>query len=143
MNGKSPASGTDWSKVDAHIIQPEEYEELPEWTDAMFEAAEVREGGKLVRRGRPPDDAPELTGKEMDRPDAVWSIGERAVSPEEGKAAFRAALRKGRPPGGKKVSTTVRFDAAVLEAFRAGGKGWQTRMNDALREWLKEHSPAA
>ncbi|WP_460595189.1 BrnA antitoxin family protein [Geomonas sp. Red276] len=21
----------------------------------------------------------------------------------------------------------------------SGAKGWQTRMNDALREWLKEH----
>jgi len=31
-------------------------------------------------------------------------------------------------------------DADVLEAFRATGKGWQTRMNAALREWLKEHA---
>jgi uncharacterized protein (DUF4415 family) len=28
----------------------------------------------------------------------------------------------------------------VLEAFRATGKGWQTRMNEALKEWLKEHA---
>lgn len=35
-----------------------------------------------------------------------------------------------------KVSTTVRFDADVIAAFKATGKGWQTRMNDALKEWL-------
>jgi len=26
-----------------------------------------------------------------------------------------------------------------LAAFRAGGPGWQTRMNQALREWLQTH----
>jgi Uncharacterized protein conserved in bacteria len=48
----------------------------------------------------------------------------------------------GRPTGSNKESTTVRFDRDVLDAFRAAGPGWQTRMNAALREWLKEHSAA-
>jgi uncharacterized protein (DUF4415 family) len=26
-------------------------------------------------------------------------------------------------------------------SFRATGDGWRTRMNDALREWLKTHPP--
>jgi uncharacterized protein (DUF4415 family) len=38
-----------------------------------------------------------------------------------------------------KVSTTVRFDREVIDAFRATGKGWQTRMNQALKDWLKTH----
>jgi uncharacterized protein (DUF4415 family) len=25
------------------------------------------------------------------------------------------------------------------DAFKATGPGWQTRMNDALREWLRTH----
>jgi hypothetical protein len=25
--------------------------------------------------------------------------------------------------------------------FRATGKGWQTRMNDAIKDWLTTHSP--
>ena len=37
-------------------------------------------------------------------------------------------------------SLPARLDADVLEAFRATGKGWQMRMNDALKEWLKEHA---
>ena len=41
-----------------------------------------------------------------------------------------------------KVFTGIRLDADVLEAFRATGKGWQTRMNNALKDWLKGHSPA-
>ncbi|WP_198301443.1 BrnA antitoxin family protein [Vitreoscilla filiformis] len=38
-----------------------------------------------------------------------------------------------------KRSTTIRFDADVLEALKATGKGWQTRVNDAMREWVKTH----
>jgi len=29
----------------------------------------------------------------------------------------------------------------VLAAFRATGKGWQARMNEALKDWLQTHSP--
>ncbi|HBG07257.1 MAG: hypothetical protein A2075_05015 [Geobacteraceae bacterium GWC2_58_44] len=48
--------------------------------------------------------------------------------------------KTGRPLGsGVKESKTVRFDRDILDAFKASGKGWQTRMNEALREWLKEH----
>ncbi|MGF6920401.1 uncharacterized protein (DUF4415 family) [Paraburkholderia sp. 40] len=41
-----------------------------------------------------------------------------------------------------KVLLTVRYDADVVDAFKATGEGWQTRMNDALRDWLKDHRPA-
>ncbi|MBF0339992.1 MAG: BrnA antitoxin family protein [Magnetococcales bacterium] len=48
--------------------------------------------------------------------------------------------RGGRPRGyASKISTTVRFDQEVIAAFRATGRGWQTRMNDVLRDWLKTH----
>jgi len=40
----------------------------------------------------------------------------------------------------KKKLLTVRY-TAVVAAFKATGKGWQTRMNAALRDWLKNHSP--
>lgn len=49
-------------------------------------------------------------------------------------------------PRGKQVAptkqaVTVRYSPDVLEAFKATGAGWQTRMNDALRDWLRTHSP--
>ncbi|KAF3999608.1 BrnA antitoxin family protein [Glaciimonas immobilis] len=47
---------------------------------------------------------------------------------------------RGRPVGGgTKVQMTVRFDADVIQAFKQGGDGWQTKMNDALRDWLTTH----
>jgi uncharacterized protein (DUF4415 family) len=41
-----------------------------------------------------------------------------------------------------KVPTTIRFDADVLAALKASGKGWQTRVNEAMRDWLKTHRVA-
>ena len=51
MNGKSDGIGSNLAKIDAHIIQPEEYEEIPELTEEWFQAAALYRGGKLVRRG--------------------------------------------------------------------------------------------
>ena len=80
-----------------------------------------------------PDDAPELTDEFFDK--ATPMIADHVVTHEE----YAATVRRGRPSQNK-TSTTVRFDAEVLNAFRATGKGWQTRMNNALRDWLKTHS---
>jgi uncharacterized protein (DUF4415 family) len=41
-----------------------------------------------------------------------------------------------------KIPTTIRLSPEVSEAFRATGPGWQTRIDEALREWLKSRSPA-
>ncbi|MFM0741812.1 BrnA antitoxin family protein [Paraburkholderia xenovorans] len=48
--------------------------------------------------------------------------------------------RGGRPKlANPKEAVTVRYDADIIERFRASGDGWQTRMNNALRDWLKTH----
>ncbi|WP_404325788.1 BrnA antitoxin family protein [Aerophototrophica crusticola] len=44
------------------------------------------------------------------------------------------ARRRGRPRQDQvKESVTMRVDADVLEAWRATGPGWQSRMNETLR----------
>ncbi len=54
--------------------------------------------------------------------------------------ALFEALTKRRPgqrgPGRKlpKVAVTLRLDPDVLDAFKASGSGWQTRINDTLRK---------
>ncbi|WP_258167918.1 BrnA antitoxin family protein [Paraburkholderia sp. BL21I4N1] len=54
---------------------------------------------------------------------------------------FAQMKRRGdRPKLAKpKEAVTVRYDADILERFRASGDGWQTRMNNALRDWLQTH----
>jgi uncharacterized protein (DUF4415 family) len=48
--------------------------------------------------------------------------------------------KRGRPPSlAAKEHINIRIDADVLNAFKKGGTGWQTRVNNALREWLKSH----
>ncbi|MDN5870728.1 MAG: BrnA antitoxin family protein [Nitrococcus sp.] len=75
--------------------------------------------------------------------DFVWDgkdEDERPLSREEMQAGIaQERKRRGRPVGSNKASTTIRLDRDVLEAFRAMGPGWQTRMNTALREWLRRH----
>ncbi|MDD2736946.1 MAG: BrnA antitoxin family protein [Desulfuromonadaceae bacterium] len=71
-----------------------------------------------------PDDAPELTDAWFEEADLMQGT---------------KLVRRGRPAGKTKASQTVRFDLDVLAAFKATGKGWQTRMNEALRAYLKEH----
>jgi uncharacterized protein (DUF4415 family) len=72
-----------------------------------------------------PDDAPELTDEFFEQADRY--IGDKLI-------------RRGRPKAARpKQALTVRYDAEVVDAFKATGKGWQTRMNGALSEWLKTH----
>ncbi|WP_087754137.1 BrnA antitoxin family protein [Paraburkholderia caledonica] len=64
------------------------------------------------------------------------------VSDEDFKKMRRLGAR-GRPRSeSPKVLLSVRYDADIVEQFKATGDGWQTRMNDALRDWLKDHQPA-
>lgn len=63
--------------------------------------------------------------------------------PEAVRAFFAQATirRRGPQKAPTKVPTTLRLDSDVLAGLKAGGKGWQTRVNDALRDWLKTHQP--
>lgn len=59
---------------------------------------------------------------------------------ELSKSEFGQLKRVGRPKSDSpKIQLTVRYDADIVDAFKAGGDGWQTRMNGALRDWLKSH----
>ena len=50
-------------------------------------------------------------------------------------------VRRGRPLGsGTKAQVTLRLDVEVLEKFKASGDGWQTRINEALKSWVRTHA---
>ena len=75
-----------------------EEDEPVEWTDDMFDRAQISIGGKVVR---------EATG---------------------------TLTRRGRPPVGEapKQQVTLRLPSHVLQHFKAGGAGWQTRIGEVL-----------
>ncbi len=65
------------------------------------------------------DDAPEFTDEMFGR--ATLKVRGQVV-------------RRGRPKlGAPKVRIGLRLDQDVIDAFKASGPGWQSRMNDALR----------
>ena len=90
---------------------------------------------------------PELVDKE--NPEWAEKDFQRArpaaeVLPELLGAEVAAEMLK--PRGSPKATATkahvnIRLDADVLDAFKATGRGWQTRINKALREWLKDRKP--
>ena len=41
-----------------------------------------------------------------------------------------------------KERITIRLSPEVIQRFRDTGDGWQTRVDSALKEWLKLHKPA-
>jgi uncharacterized protein (DUF4415 family) len=73
MPVKKRVLGSDLKKIDRHVIQPHEYEEIPELTDEFFERADHYRGGKLVRRGRPKSDDPkQLVSLRLDAEVLRW-----------------------------------------------------------------------
>jgi uncharacterized protein (DUF4415 family) len=74
-----------------------------------------------------PDAAPELTDEWFEKADVF-----------EGETLIRRG--RGRPKmDAPKRQVTVRLDGDVLDRLRATGKGWQGRLNEAVREWLDRH----
>ena len=67
--------------------------------------------------------------------------GEGRVTTQEKIIARRAGRPAGTLKAVPKVSTTIRLSADVVQAFRAAGDGWQTRIDAALKDWLRTHSP--
>ncbi len=81
MSRKKKGSAATWTDPD----------DAPELTEEWFRSADLYDGDRLIRRGRPKAAAPK-----------------RAIN--------------------------IRLDPDVLAHFRATGRGWQSRINAALRK---------
>ena len=53
--------------------------------------------------------------------------------------AAKMRTARGQQKSPTKASTTIRLSRDVLDFFRAGGSGWQSRIDDALKEWVASH----
>mgnify|MGYP000004520373 CR=1 FL=1 len=82
------------------------------------------------------EDSPEFSSKGFSK-----AMPASEIFPPETMQALVAMKRpSGRPKSETpKVFTAIRLDADVLAQFKATGKGWQTRMNAALRQFIVEH----
>lgn len=86
------------------------------------------------------DENPEWTTKDIARARPASD-----VLPELFGAAVAQEMLKprGRPRAQiVKDRITIRLSSEVTSAFRSTGAGWQTRIDAALRDWLRTHSAA-
>jgi uncharacterized protein (DUF4415 family) len=82
-----------------------------------------RNKGSGKKQWKDPDDAPALT---------------RAFFREADVYRGETLVRRGRPPLGVRAKEAVklRLSPDVLDHFRAGGPGWQTRINATLKRMV-------
>ena len=96
MSAKSRRIGSNLRKVDAHVVTPAEYAELPEVSAVSLERAQYRVGGRLKAHPR----------------------------------------RRGPQKAPRKIPLSLRLSPEVVKHFRAKGRGWQTRIDEALKKLL-------
>jgi uncharacterized protein (DUF4415 family) len=71
--------------------------------------------------------------------DSDWRRAQ--TTPGGGVKATITALRRTRGPNKRptKEQVAVRLSRKVLEHFRAGGRGWQTRIDEVLQHYVESH----
>jgi len=76
------------------------------------------------------------TDEELEKLEPISKIDPKLLNAYES-----GELKKhGRPhKENKKVPMSLRVKPEILAAFKDTGKGWQTRANQALEEWVEKH----
>ncbi len=106
--------------------------------------------GRIIKLPTPAEDAQINAGIAADQESREWTDQDFALAKPASEffdaktySALAGMRGRGRPVGTTKEVTkervTLRLDADVLAAIRATGKGWQTRVNDAMRDWVRSH----
>jgi uncharacterized protein (DUF4415 family) len=85
-----------------------------------------------------PDDAPAWPDEAFDR--AEMAKGGKVIREASGTLTRPRGRPRSETP---KQQVSLRLDQDVLEGIKATGAGWQRRVNDALRAWLKQSDKGA
>lgn len=81
------------------------------------------------------EDNPEWTEEDFKRARPAHE-----VLPPEVLEAFPKLKVRGPQKAPTKVPVSLRLSREVVDHFKAGGEGWQTRIDDALREIVRKAS---
>ena len=81
------------------------------------------------------DDAPATLPRD-------WNDAFVTHSADELRQAVAARRTRGPNKNPTKEQVAVRYSPEVLAYFRATGAGWQTRMDEVLREYVSQHKAA-
>ncbi|MFO7541972.1 MAG: BrnA antitoxin family protein [Thiobacillus sp.] len=78
-----------------------------------------------------------ITAAARSDPDAL------PLTPKQLKSMVPLRTLRGRPKSGnKKLLVSVRYSPEVVAYFKSTGEGWQSRMDEALREYVEQHRAA-
>jgi uncharacterized protein (DUF4415 family) len=95
---------------------------------------------EAVIAAAPGKDRP-LTAKEKKQWDnAVFVNGGGYKAVHVAVAAKRKPGERGPQRTPTKQLVSVRYSPEVLSYFKASGAGWQTRMDEALKQWVSTHA---
>lgn len=78
-----------------------------------------------------------ITAAARNDPDA------QPLTPKQLKSMVPLRTLRGRPKSdNKKLLVSVRYSPEVVAYFKSTGEGWQSRMDEALREYVAQHRAA-
>lgn len=83
--------------------------------------------------------APDRVKADADNPPTRpedWDSAIVSHSAEELRIKLAERRMRGKNKRPRKQQIAIRLSSEVVAYFRATGPGWQTRMNEALREWI-------
>jgi uncharacterized protein (DUF4415 family) len=76
----------------------------------------------------------------VDDPECAYDPNDPAAVEEFWKkATVRRPGRRGPGRKPRKVLLSLRYSPEVVEYFKSTGEGWQSRMDEVLREWVASH----
>jgi uncharacterized protein (DUF4415 family) len=108
-------------------------------TKRKFHIPSDAEDAALTRAAEGDADNPPLTDAQLNHMQPARDVLPSLVGDQTAEVLLKRRGRPATPTGQHKVHTTIRLDPDLLDAFKDTGAGWQSRMNDALREWAKSH----
>lgn len=92
----------------------------------------------MTRKHLTEDQIQRMIASDPDAPEATDAQLAQAKPFDEAFPALADAMRKnagGRPKSeNPKMAVSLRLDPEIVARFKASGPGWQTRMNNALRD---------
>ena len=78
-----------------------------------------------------------ITAAARSDPDAL------PLTPRQLKSMVPLRTLRGRPKSdNRKLLVSVRYSPEVVAYFKSTGEGWQSRMDEALREYVEQHRAA-
>ncbi len=91
-----------------------------------------------IQRGIDADpETRELTEDEFAKARPASEVLPEVVAAQKAGTLKRRRGERGPQKAPTKCLLSIRFSRDVIEYFRATGPGWQTRMDEALKEWIR------